>query len=124
MRRVGVGIDERDGDSFYPVAFESLCQLFQRSGVERFDLLALGIHSARHLKTARARHQRLVAPVLQRERHRPIATPDLQCVAKTACGQQRGLGTGALDKSIDHVRGAVLEEQGLIELHVGPFESV
>jgi len=54
VRRIGVAVDEHDGDSFHAEPFETVSKLDQRRLVERNEHSAVGAHPLLEKRSARS----------------------------------------------------------------------
>ena len=98
MRRIQIGGHEKDRHRPDVEPFQILRESVDRTGVERYQHLAVGVDPFGHLETQLPRYQRLVPPVVQVERVGPVGPGDLKDVAKPRRGDQGALGAAALDQ--------------------------
>ena len=110
MARVGVGVEQADGDRLDALGLEVLDDRRNAAQVERRALAAVVREPARHLAPQVARHERRRLHVVEVEVVGAIAARDLERVAEALSGDQRRLHALALGDRVDDERGAVREE--------------
>ena len=116
--RVGVGMQQRDGDRLGPARFDAPDRVRHRVRVQRGHDPAVVVEPLGHLEAARGGHLRCelgrqVEPV----EVAPVLAPDGERVREAARGDQRDLGVLALDDGVGDDGGAVDQV-----VHVRPLE--
>ena len=121
MRRVGVGMQEADGDGLDAEAVEMMRQPFERRHVEGDEHLARGVHPLVRLEGEVARHQRARAMEIEVEGVRPVAAAERVDVAKALRGDERGGGPAAFQHGVDRNGRAV--QQFVHRRHIAAGEA-
>ncbi len=122
--RVGIGVQQADGDRLYALGAEQRQRLVERGKVQRRDLVAVIIHPLDDLAAEIALHERGRLLVSEIEEVRPVTAADLDGIAKALGGDQPDLGALALGQRVDDDRGAMGEEIDRADIDLGLFQNV
>ena len=123
MDVVAVGVQKADRDRFNAVLLERGSCTRDRILIERHEHVAVGIESLGDFDPAMPRHQRRRTLDRVVVEVGPRLPADLDNIAKTGGGQQRGRGAAPLDDQIGHDRRAVAEERDRLPRCAGLLEQ-
>ena len=124
MGRIGIGMEEGNGDRLDAVRLEISQDGIKIGFHERRQHLSLIRHPLPYLAPQVARHQRLGLAVVDIEKVGGVAAADLQHVAKPGGGDKAGLDPLALGQRIDDYRRAMSEKVDIAALKARPLKSV
>ena len=124
MRRIGVGVQETDGDRLDALGLEVIEDRRQAGYIEGAALLAPVGHAAGQFAAQIARHEGFGLAVVQVEEVGPVAARDLQRVAEAPGRDQADLDALALGQRVDHDRGAMGEKVDRRRIDAPLFEHV
>ena len=124
MAGVEIRIEEADRHRFDLMSAERRGQPLDLVHSERCPDAAGTVDALGHFQSQFARNQRRIAVKAQVERLRAVAAANLQDIAKSPRGQQRGLGARALQQRIDDERGAVLDRGRLARIETGLADAI
>ena len=110
VRRVGVGVEQADGDGVDVRPPHPLDHVPGRPGLQRRQHLAGVEHALLHFEAEPPGYQRLGPPHPPVVQHRPVLPSDQQHVAEAGGGYQGGARPLPLQQGIDGDGGAVDEE--------------
>ena len=126
MRRIGVGVQEANGDRFHPVRLQLADRVPDFLFVERSRDAAVEERALLDADASPARDQRLVGrneKIVERDVDRLDAAPDLDAVAEAPGRDHAGLGAAPGQQDVGGERGAVHQNFDLAEKLVD-FHSI
>ncbi len=122
--RIGVTVDEHDGDGVHAETRHLVAQALDLGLVERDQNVAVGAHALPGLEAQRALDQRHVLLEEQVVGVGPVDAADLVDVAESLGGDQRGLRTRTFEDGVDRDRRAVKEQVCRLVIAAGFLDAI